>query len=84
LALSKIIYPDTEILIGWLNMPVWKCKRCGCLWRDNLDDTVSLLNAAQKSCASCELSTTEACAIYWLQMELAEIKTEAQEVSHAA
>lgn len=55
-----------------MNMPVWKCKTCGCLWRDNLDETVSLLNAEQKSCASCEHTPTrEACAIHWLPMELA-------------
>jgi hypothetical protein len=54
------------------SMPVWKCKACGCLWRDNLDDTVSLLNAEQRSCASCEHTPTrDACAIHWLPMESA-------------
>lgn len=39
----------------------WKCRTCGCLWRDNFNNTVSLLNG-QKSCADCELKpTTEAC-----------------------
>lgn len=53
-----------------MNMPVWKCKACGCLWRDNLDNTVSLLNTDQKSCASCERTPPrEACEIHWLQME---------------
>jgi uncharacterized small protein (DUF1192 family) len=52
-----------------LKLPVWKCKHCGCLWRDNLDDTVSLLNAHQKSCAVCEHTRTrEACTIHWLQV----------------
>jgi hypothetical protein len=51
-----------------LTMPVWKCKTCGCLWRDNLDETVSLLDAQQKSCAECERSTPKSCAIHWLSL----------------
>lgn len=64
---------DVDDTLPWpLNMPAWKCRACGCLWRDNLDNTVSLLNAEQKSCPSCEHSPTrEACAIHWLPMELA-------------
>lgn len=54
-----------------LPIPAWKCKACGCLWRDNLDGTVSLFDAHQKSCAACEGSTPAACEIYWLSMELA-------------
>lgn len=44
---------------GW--GPTWKCRFCGCLWRDNHDDTVSLFDAQQKSCAACEMHTPEAC-----------------------
>lgn len=40
----------------------WTCKTCGCRWRDNGDETVSLLNMEQKSCAECEGKPTyEAC-----------------------
>lgn len=53
-----------------MNMPVWKCKTCGCLWRDNLDETVSLLNTEQKSCLTCEHgSTREVCEIHWLRQD---------------
>lgn len=54
---------------GVLNIPIWKCKTCGCLWRDNLDESVSLFDAQQKSCASCEpLPVREACEIHWLSV----------------
>lgn len=64
---------DVDDTLPWpLQMPVWKCKTCGCLWRDNLDDTVSLFNAEQKSCPTCELTHTKAaCEIHWLAMEKA-------------
>jgi hypothetical protein len=41
-----------------LTLFVWKCASCGCLWRDNLDGTVSLLDAEQHSCAECEFKPT--------------------------
>lgn len=44
--------------LGW--GPNWKCKSCGCLWRDNHDGSVSLMNTEQKSCVKCENNTTEA------------------------
>ncbi len=31
-----------------------KCPDCGCRWRDNGDDTMSLADGAQRSCAMCE------------------------------
>lgn len=37
---------------------VWKCKTCGCLWRDNLNGFVSLFDAQQKSCDACEHNPT--------------------------
>ncbi len=48
------------------NIPCWRCKTCGCCWRDNLDGTVSLWNAVAKPCALCEADTLTACAIYWI------------------
>lgn len=33
----------------------WRCRTCGCLWRDNHDDTVSLASAKQTSCVECEM-----------------------------
>ena len=46
--------------MGW--GPRLKCQACGCLWRDNKDDTVSLFDADQVSCEKCEHSDTyEAC-----------------------
>jgi len=46
---------------------VWRCLICGCLWRDNLDDSVSLLDLQQRSCNSCEAGPVQdACEIYWL------------------
>lgn len=33
----------------------WRCLTCGCLWRDNHDDTVSLGSAKQTSCVECEM-----------------------------
>jgi thymidylate synthase (FAD) len=48
--------------LGWEDR--FECKTCGCLWRDNHDDTVSLFNADQKSCPECELKPTpEACRV---------------------
>lgn len=42
--------------------PDWRCRTCGCLWRDNGDDTVSLFDVSQKSCDACEhQSTPTAC-----------------------
>ena len=52
-------------------MAVLKCRLCGCLWRDNLDDTVSLFDAEQKSCAVCEGSTPASCDVHWLLMQRA-------------
>lgn len=67
-----------------MNMPVWKCQGCGCLWRDNLDDTVSLLDAEQKSCSVCEHAPTrEACSIHWLSIA-AESAFAAKTEPHAA
>lgn len=40
----------------------WRCIHCGCKWRDNANDTVSLFDANQHSCFKCEsLSTAESC-----------------------
>lgn len=43
----------------------WRCRTCGCLWRDNHpydDDSVSLGSAKQTSCGECEMKpTAEAC-----------------------
>jgi hypothetical protein len=40
----------------------WKCRTCGCLWRDNFDGFVSLLDEHQKSCEVCEQKgTIETC-----------------------
>jgi hypothetical protein len=50
-------------------MPVLQCGKCGCLWRDNLDGTVSLFDAHQKSCATCENDPSlVTCQIRWLPM----------------
>ena len=38
-----------------MDMPHWKCRQCGCLWRDNLDGSVSLFDADQTSCQNCEM-----------------------------
>ncbi len=35
----------------------WLCIRCGCLWRDNHDLTISLGSAKQTSCEYCEHTT---------------------------
>lgn len=32
----------------------WRCTTCGCFWRDNHDNTVSLANQHEKSCEACE------------------------------
>lgn len=37
----------------------WRCRACGCLWRDNHDGTVSLSAQKQKSCTVCEAWTGE-------------------------
>lgn len=51
-----------------MNMPRWKCRQCGCLWRDNLDGSVSLFDANQKSCQNCEmLPTAYSCVIEWFK-----------------
>ncbi len=40
----------------------WRCRTCGCRWRDHGNNTASLLNDSQSSCAVCELSPmTTAC-----------------------
>lgn len=44
---------------GW--GPNLKCSECGCLWRDNGDETVSLLDADQISCDECEHDTDRVC-----------------------
>lgn len=60
------------------NIPVWRCDTCGCLWRDNLDNTVSLFDAQQKSCKSCEQSGTHiACKIFWLKLTRISVLTDA-------
>lgn len=35
----------------------WRCTQCGCFWRDNHDNTVSLANVNEKSCHGCEFNT---------------------------
>lgn len=41
---------------------LWRCRTCGCLWRDNHDDTVSLASVKQTSCVECEMKgSAEAC-----------------------
>lgn len=42
---------------GWEH---YVCEACGCKWRDNGDDTMSLYDAQQKSCEVCEWSGLEA------------------------
>jgi hypothetical protein len=37
---------------------VWKCEKCGCLWRDNLDGFVSLY-PNYHSCQECEMRPTK-------------------------
>lgn len=37
---------------GW--GPNFRCKFCGCLWRNNHDGTVSLLDARQRACEKCD------------------------------
>ncbi len=40
----------------------WRCRTCGCLWRDNHDNTVSLGSVKQTSCPDCEMKgSAEAC-----------------------
>ena len=39
---------------GW--GPFGTCEQCGCRWRDNQDGTMSLADAEQRSCESCELA----------------------------
>lgn len=44
----------------------WRCRECGCLWRDNHDGSVSLASAKQTSCIDCEtFSTAEQCDPLW-------------------
>lgn len=38
--------------LGW--EPSYQCLNCKCLWRNNLDTSMSLLDADQKSCSICE------------------------------
>jgi hypothetical protein len=33
----------------------WRCRTCGCVWRDNHDGSVSLGSAKQTSCVECEM-----------------------------
>lgn len=42
--------------LGW--GPHFKCRSCGCLWRNNHDGTVSLFDVAQRSCVTCESNTS--------------------------
>lgn len=42
---------------GW--GPNYKCRTCGCLWRNNHDDTISLFDMYQKSCTDCEGKTLD-------------------------
>jgi thymidylate synthase (FAD) len=44
---------------GW--GPHYKCRHCGCLWRNNHDETISLFDASQKSCEQCEEGDALAC-----------------------
>lgn len=47
-------------------IPLWKCRECGCLWRDNLDGTVSLFGPAEQSCQYCESQDiAKACEPVW-------------------
>jgi hypothetical protein len=57
-----------------VNIAAWKCKHCGCIWRDNLDGTVSLFDVNQRSCRACEESTPDACAVHWIEMVPAETR----------
>lgn len=51
-----------------VSLPRWKCRQCGCLWRDNLDGTVSLFDISQRSCRNCEMSpTSDACEVAWFK-----------------
>jgi len=45
--------------LGWGER--FECKTCKCLWRDNGDNTVSLLNPDKVSCPLCEGDTNSAC-----------------------
>lgn len=36
----------------------WRCRTCGCVWRDNHDGTVSLSSVKQTSCDMCEHAPT--------------------------
>lgn len=63
--------PETPTLAERLTLPRWKCRRCGCLWRDNLNGMVSLFDAQQKSCADCERLTDQStCEIDWFDAVL--------------
>jgi hypothetical protein len=58
----------SERFTAELTLPRWKCRECGCLWRDNLDGTVSLFDAQQKSCENCEMLPTAAvCIVEWFK-----------------
>ena len=39
---------------GFLGWGYYECSKCGCKWRDNYDNTMSLLDSEQKSCNICE------------------------------
>lgn len=53
--IRKLKEPDTAVT------DFWRCRICGCLWRDNHDETVSLASAKQTSCVECERSTPTSC-----------------------
>jgi hypothetical protein len=47
---------------------VWKCRTCGCLWRDTLNGFVSLF-PNHHSCQECEMKPTkDACALFALNL----------------
>lgn len=48
--------------LGW--GPLWKCRACGCVWRDNNDGSFSLRDKDQKSCQICEFEDTTQCCTY--------------------
>lgn len=61
-ALASLLPENAGMLTRtWL---AWRCTSCGCLWRDNLDGSVSLLDTNQKSCDQCEhRPTRDACLV---------------------
>lgn len=60
--LTALAQQDEEIKKPKDEPDFWRCRSCGCLWRDNHDETVSLASAKQTSCVECEMKgSAEAC-----------------------